>query len=34
MVGDSITDVETARAAGLGGIVLVSYTALTRSAPI
>jgi phosphoglycolate phosphatase len=25
MVGDSLTDVDTARAAGLGGIVLVSY---------
>jgi phosphoglycolate phosphatase len=25
MVGDSITDVETARAAGLGGIILVSF---------
>ena len=25
MVGDSVTDVETARAAGLAGIILVSY---------
>jgi phosphoglycolate phosphatase len=25
MVGDSVVDVETARAAGLSGVVLVSY---------
>jgi HAD-hyrolase-like protein len=25
MVGDSVTDVETARAAGLAGIIVVSY---------
>ncbi len=25
MVGDSLTDVKTARAAGLGGVILVSY---------